>query len=140
MTAIVITAWLAIVGAQADATTTLVDLEHRLAQAWVERDRAFIDALLAPEWAVTDASGAVLTKLMVLEQTFASSERRIDSMVIDDVKVRIFGQAAVVTGRTRASGSYQGQRATATLRFTDVFVFRNGKWMIVASHGSSLAP
>ncbi|HEX7282166.1 MAG TPA: nuclear transport factor 2 family protein [Vicinamibacterales bacterium] len=140
MTAIVISAWLAFVGAQADAATTLVDLEHRLARAWVERDRAFIDALLAPEWAVTDASGAVLTKQMVLEQTFASSERRIESMVIDDVKVRIFGEAAVVTGRTRASGSYQGQRATVTLRFTDVFVFRNGKWMIVASHGSSLAP
>ena len=119
---------------------TLVDLEQRLARAWVERDRAFIEGLLAPDWSVIDASAAVLTKQQVLEQTFASADRRIDAMNIDEIKVRMFGEMAVVTGRTRATGSYQGRSATATLRFTDVFVFREGRWVIVASHGSTVAP
>lgn len=128
-------------GAQGgDAVKTLMDLEQRLARAWVERDRVFIDGLLAPDWSVTDASGGVLTKQQVLDQAFASPDRRIDAMAIDDVKVRMLGEAAVVTGRTRATGSYQGRSGSATLRFTDVFVFREGRWVIVASHGSNVVP
>jgi ketosteroid isomerase-like protein len=115
-------------------------LEEKLARAWVEKDRPFIEGLLAADWSVTDATGQVLTKDQVLAQTFASADRTIDSMTIDDVRVRLFGSMAVVTGRTRATGSYRGQTGSAVLRFTDVFVQRDGRWQIVASHGSSVAP
>jgi ketosteroid isomerase-like protein len=115
-------------------------LEEKLARAWVEKDRVFIEGLLAADWSVTDAAGQVLTKEQVLIQTFASSERTIDSMAIDDVRVRVFGSTAVVTGRTRATGSYRGQTGSAVLRFTDVFAQRDGRWQIVASHGSAVTP
>jgi uncharacterized protein (TIGR02246 family) len=115
-------------------------LEEKLARAWVEKDRPFIEGLLAADWSVTEATGQVLTKDQVLAQTFASADRTIDSMTIDDVRVRLFGSMAVVTGRTRATGSYRGQTGSAVLRFTDVFVQRDGRWQIVASHGSSVAP
>ncbi len=115
------------------------DLEQRLAAAWVKGDRPFIERLLADDWTVIDPAGRVLTKPQVLEETFASSERRIEAMVIDDVKVRLLGETAVATGRTQATGSYRGQRATVTLRFTDVFYFRDGRWQIVASHGTTVA-
>lgn len=115
------------------------DLEQRLAAAWVKGDRPFIERLLADDWTVIDPAGRVLTKPQVLEETFASSERRIEAMVIDDVKVRLLGETAVATGRTQATGSYRGQRATVTLRFTDVFSFRDGRWQIVASQGTTVA-
>ena len=118
----------------------LIELEERLARAWVERDRTFIEGVLAPDWSVTDGSGAVLTRQQVLDETFASTDRRIDAMTIDEVQVRMFGDTAVVTGRTRASGSYRGATSSVTLRFTDVFVLRQGRWQIVASHGSMVAP
>lgn len=123
-----------------DQAATVADLVQKLARAWVDRDRTFIEALLAPDWSVTDSSGAVLTKQQVLDQTFASTDRSIDAMTIDQVQVRMFADTAVVTGRTRASGKYQANSVTATLRFTDVFVLRAGRWVIVASHGSSVAP
>jgi ketosteroid isomerase-like protein len=103
-----------------DDTGTILELEQRLAQAWVRRDRAFIDDVLAAEWSVTDPAGRVLGKQQVLDETFSSDERRIDSMTVDDVTVRLFGDVAVATGRTRASGSYKGERASVELRFTDV--------------------
>jgi ketosteroid isomerase-like protein len=86
----------------------IAGIEQRIAKAWVERDRSTIDAMLAPDWSVTDASGQVLTKKEVIQETFASADRRIDSMAIDDVQVRVFGDFAVATGRTRATGSYRG--------------------------------
>jgi ketosteroid isomerase-like protein len=120
--------------------SAILELEQRLAAAWVKGDRAFIDGLLANDWTVIDQAGRVLTKQQVLDETFASTKRRIEAMVVDDVKVRRLGRAAVATGRTRAAGSYRGQSATVTLRFTDVFHFRDGRWQIVASQGTTVAP
>jgi ketosteroid isomerase-like protein len=123
-----------------DPVPVLLEIERRLAQAWVEADRSFIDALLAPDWRVTDPSGRILTKQQVLDETFSSGDRRIDSMAVDDLHVRSLGSTAVVTGRTRATGTYRGQSASVVLRFTDVFHFRDGRWMVVASHGTLVAP
>lgn len=135
-------AWLgaAETGQESDDVEAIVDLEQRLAQAWVKRDRLFIDALLAPDWIVTDPSGRILTKQQVLDETFSSAERRIDTMAVDDVKVRVIGAVAIATGRTRATGSYQGQIASVVLRFTDVFLHRDGQWQIVASQGTMVGP
>ena len=118
---------------------TIAGIEQQLAKAWLSRDRAAIDAILAPEWSVTDAAGQVLTKEQVMQESFGSTERRIDAMTIDEVSVRVFGDAAVATGRTRATGSYRGTSASVVLRFTDVFVRRDNRWQAVASHASVLA-
>jgi len=115
------------------------DIEQQLAKAWVNRDRATIDAILAPDWSVTDVAGRVLTKQQVMQESFDSADRRIEAMAIDDVKVRTFGDTAVATGRTRATGSYRGTSQSVVLRFTDVFVRRDGRWQAVASHGSTVA-
>lgn len=118
---------------------TISNIEQQLAKAWVSRDRATIDAILAPEWSVTDAAGRVLTKQQVMQESFDSPDRRIETMAIDDVQVRTFGDMAVATGRTRATGSYRGTSSSMVLRFTDVFVRRGGRWQVVASHGSTVA-
>jgi ketosteroid isomerase-like protein len=115
-------------------------LEQRLARAWVERDRAFIENLLAPEWTVTDPSGRLLTRQQVLDETFSSSDRQIDSMTVDDVAVKMLGTMAIATGRTRAAGRYQGEAVTVALRFTDVFHLVDGEWKVVVSHGTVIAP
>lgn len=127
-------------GQDASTAQVIADIEQQIASAWVRRDRAAIDAILAPDWSVTDAEGRVLTKTQVMQESFDSTDRRIDSMAIDDVKVRTFGDVAVATGRTRASGTYQGTSASVVLRFTDVFVRKDARWQVVASHGSIVAP
>ena len=114
----------------------IAELEQRIAQAWVNRDRAALEAILAPEWSVTDPSGHVLTRQQVLQQTFDSTDRRIDTMTVDDVEVRMYGDTAVATGRTQATGNYRGTAAVVVLRYTDVVVRRDGVWQVVASHGS----
>jgi ketosteroid isomerase-like protein len=123
-----------------DAASQILELEQRLAQAWVKGDRGFIEGLLAPDWTVTDPSGRILTRQQVMEETFSSADRKIDTMAVDEVNVRMFGVVAIATGRTRATGSYQGQKASVALRFTDVFHLRDGRWQVVASQGTLIAP
>jgi hypothetical protein len=114
----------------------LHDIEKRLAAAWVKGDRLFIEQILADDWSVTDLTGRILTKAEVLEEAFGSKGRKIVSMEIDDINVRSFGDWAIVTGRTRAAGEYQGEVAEVALRFTDVFVYRDGNLQAVVSQAT----
>lgn len=116
----------------------LRQIQQRLIKAWVEQDRETIDAILAEDWAVTDPSGRVFTKAQVMAE-LDSGERKLESGTIDEVNVRLFGDVAVVTGKTAATGSYQGTSVSVSLRFTDVFVKQNGNWRAVASHATLIS-
>ena len=124
--------------ADSEVASLLCDLEKRLAKAWVDGDRSFIEQILADDWSVTDLTGRVLNKAEVLAETFGSMDRKIISMQIDDLSVRAFGDWAVVTGRTQAAGEYQGEAAAVSLRFTDVFAYRGGIWQVVVSQATLL--
>jgi len=54
------------------------------------------------------------------------------------VKVRPYGDWAVVTGKTHVAGRYEGDEIDVTLRFTDVFRRAQGKWQVVASQATLL--
>lgn len=56
---------------------------------------------------------------------------------VDDLSVRVFGDAAVVTGRSTATTG-GAKPSTLALRFTDVFVRLGGRWQIVASQATQL--
>lgn len=116
--------------------SVLTEIEHRLAEAWVEGDREFIENTLADDWGVTDLTGRVLTKDEVLREAFALNERQVDSMSISDIRVRPFATWAVVTGETLAAGKYQGAVVEVKLRFTDVFALRDGRWQALASQAT----
>jgi uncharacterized protein (TIGR02246 family) len=121
--------------------TELEQIEQRLMRAWIDHDRAYVESVIAEDWVTTDTSGRVLTRAQVFAEMFDSGDRKLESGKIDDVKVRMLGgETAVVTGRTFAQGSYRGQRVAVTLRFTDVFVKRDGRWQAVASQGTVVAP
>ena len=123
--------------AQTDATTAaLVDIEQQLTKLILAGDRDGYSAFLADDWSVINTDGNILTKEQVLREMFVTGQRRIDAIAVDEMKVRPLGDVAIVTGRTIASGKLRGATVTATLRFTDVFARRDGRWQIVASQGT----
>src|SRR5690348_8362451 len=84
----------------------LKDIQQQLARAWTHRDRSVIESLLAPEWSVTQPDGQILARADVVGPFFDAV--RIETNVIDDVTVMLYGDAAVVRGRTVASGTFNG--------------------------------
>jgi ketosteroid isomerase-like protein len=120
-----------------DDELQLRTIQQDLARAWMRHDRAFIEAVLAPEWCVTQADGTILDRATVLGTFFDAVT--FDSNVIDDVTVMQFGETAVVRGRTTVSARMNGAPVSARIRFTDAFIKRDGRWQAVASHASALA-
>jgi ketosteroid isomerase-like protein len=62
------------------------------------------------------------------------------SAEIDVDRVRVIGDVAVVTGRSVSAGRIDGRDVTVTQRYTDIYVRRDGRWRVVASHGTQVQP
>jgi ketosteroid isomerase-like protein len=110
-------------------------IEEQLASTWRNRDCAGWGALLADEWTVTHIDAQVITKEQALEMCRTGPAV---TSAVDQLAVRSYGDTAIVTGRTKATVSGAAPQ-TVTLRFTDVFVRREGHWLVVASHATRLA-
>jgi hypothetical protein len=116
-------------------TRELEQIEQQLAAAWSRGDCDGWGALVAPEWSVIHITGAIITRAEALKM--CATQPRVQSAV-DQIVVRPLGETAVVTGRTTATQAGATPQAV-TLRFTDVFVRRDGKWLAVASHATRLS-
>lgn len=114
----------------------LAQLQQVLAKAWVSGDRAMIERIIAPEWRSTGPDGRVTDRARVLADVFETRVHRIRRVEIDEVRVQVFGDAAVLTGRTHGVGDFAGTPYDVIIRFTDTLVRRNEQWQAVASHAS----
>jgi hypothetical protein len=114
----------------------LIELQQVLAKAWMTRDRATVERIIAPEWRSTGPDGSANDRAGVVTQVFETGAHKIHDLKIDDVTARVFGDAAVVTGRTHGVGEFDDARYDVVFRFTDTFVRRDGRWQAVASHAS----
>ena len=123
---------------QAAAGRDLERLEQQLAARWKAGDCAGWSAMLAPEWSVIHITGQVIGKTEALDLCKAPRQPN-DEMRVDGLTVRTYGDAAVVTGRTTVNTG-GAKPSTLALRFTDVFVRRDGQWQVVASHATRLPP
>jgi ketosteroid isomerase-like protein len=57
-----------------------------------------------------------------------------------DLAVRVYGDAAVATGRLLRSRELGGQTLQDNWRFTKVYIRRAGQWRVVAFHASDTGP
>ena len=118
---------------------TLVALQQELARAWVAGDKAALEKIIASDWTSTGPDGGTTDRRQVFRDVFEVKAHKIWALEISDVHARVFGDAAVVTGRTHGVGEYAGNQYDVVIRFTDTFVRREGRWQAIASHASVLA-
>ena len=116
----------------------LTELQQILAKAWLAGDRARIEQIIAPEWRLTLPDGSRTDRAVVLAQVFETGAHKIRRLEVDEVDARVFGEAAIVTGRTHSVGESDGTPYDVYIRFTDTFIRRDGRWQAVASHASLL--
>jgi hypothetical protein len=126
--------------AEARAKAELMQLERDIGRANVERDAAFFERVEADEFIFTDSNGGLTTKAEDVDgvRKPPSPDVKLLAYDADDMQVRVYGETAVVTGRTTTRQLVKGEERTGRSRFTDVFVRRDGRWQIVAGHSSRI--
>ena len=122
-------------------TETVVEgirrLDQERIQAQIHADAAALDRIYADDFIGIGPSGTVRTKPQVLAD-FTSHDLNFQSITTAEVRIRVYGNTAVETGRSTMVGQDKGNVVPRDNRFTRVWVRRQGRWRLVANHYSTL--
>ena len=86
--------------------------------------------ILADDFLCSNPDGSLLDKAQFLEQT--ARPVTISGLAIDDVRIRILGDVALIHARTHYKTAAAGEQRHG--RYTDVWARRAGKWLAVSAH------
>jgi len=108
----------------------LAKVEAEFANAIVKNSPEEIRQFVSDDWIIINADGGIIDRQRFLE-VIKSGTLTHEMMESDDVRVRVYGDSAVVSAVTRSKGKFMGQEFTTHERSTDVFVRRDGQWRCV---------
>ena len=115
----------------------LTKLVNDLNAAIVKPDIAFLERVLAKDYVHYRPHGNVETRAQYLEDRKSGSVD-FDSLVADEIKVRVYGDTAIVTYRSTAKGKDPDGAIDEQRRWTRIFVRKNGQWQLVHSQGTTI--
>jgi ketosteroid isomerase-like protein len=116
----------------ADDEKHIQELEEQFQKAVVQGDVATFERLLADDFTHTSQDGSFRTRAEWLKGRVQGKSNYV-SYVIDDQKIRIYGDTAVVTGLAKPSWREKdGSSASGQFRFLRVWVKRDERWQAVA--------
>jgi ketosteroid isomerase-like protein len=116
-----------------EAEEELLTLEKAFAEAIVRNDLEDIGRLVTDDWIIIDPNGEIVDRTRFFD-VIESGALTHDMMESEDLRVRVYGDSAVVIGVTRTKGKFMGQEFSTQERATDVFVKRDGRWQCVLTH------
>jgi ketosteroid isomerase-like protein len=123
------------------------ELEAQLSRAVVKGDRGIFDRVLASDFTHTSHSGKFKTRAEWMAEDKVDSRQgkpqagktTYEAFDVDDLAVRIYGETAVVTGRSTPKGrTAKGEPIRGQYRFLRVWVKRDGRWQAVAFQGTRI--
>jgi ketosteroid isomerase-like protein len=108
-------------------------LDLKLTEAYKQRKFDLLASLLDEDFVITFEDGSTYGKTGYISYS-AATTTRVDVAEMSDMKVRMHGNTAVLTGVYHERGVEKGAAYDYRDRFTDVWMKSEGKWRMIASH------
>ena len=113
-------------------------LESDWRAAQLSNNLTEVDRLLADDYLGISANGTLETKADEMTRR-RSGSLQITQLELSDIKVRIYGDTAVVTSRADLIGKNAGRDISGRYRYTRVYSNRDGQWRIVSFEASKIS-
>ena len=120
----------------ADASK-LIALENAWNQAQLHHDAKAVSNLVSDGFVYTDYDGTVMNKADFLKD-LKDPDYRASLIANDEARVISYSNAAIVVGTYHSKGSYKRQPFDHYGRFTDTWLYQDGKWQCVATQGTAI--
>ncbi len=104
---------------------------HAWDQAIVRKDKAGIEGNMTEDFRQIDGGADIETKASFVDGLL-SPKLTINPYTVEDFEVRLYGDTALLSGRTRITGNYDGKAFVSHYRYIDVYVRTNGMWKITS--------
>jgi uncharacterized protein DUF4440 len=115
----------------------LEQLERDWVTAMQRNDVDFVNSVLAPEFVATYDDGSRGDRVREL-QLAKEFNGQVDKWAVDEFTVRVFNETAVVWFTLRMVGPVKEVPTEIVLRYMDVFVNRDGKWLCIGSQSTKV--
>ncbi len=122
----------------ADTEKQVATLAKQYREALVKGDTQSLDSMQADDWIGIDPIGDVADKAQNAKD-LKDGTVDIESIDPSEVKVRVYGDAAVVTGRYHVKLKYKGEKIDNHVRVTEFYAKQGGKWRSVSTQGTRIA-
>ena len=119
-----------VTGAEPKAEAAILGLEDQRIQAMIAGDLTTLDRILADDLTYTHTSGKTETKREFLER-LKSGDLKYKAMHRQQIRVRVLGDAAIVTGRAAVEVQSDGRDSSFPIRFVDIYVKKADRWELV---------
>lgn len=114
--------------AQVEDSVRAVEMSRR--DALLAADTVALSKLLASDFMEISRLGTVRTRADNIRD-IASGTLHLTSVKYDSLTVRVYGDVAVLTGIADNTGTMRGFPFTGKIRYTRVFVRKDGRWQAV---------
>jgi ketosteroid isomerase-like protein len=122
-----------------DVREQIKKLEMDRAAAVVKGDVARLDKETSDDYTFINQNGQLAGKAQTMD-AIKSGAIKLTSNELSDLKVRVYGDTAVVTGRSDAKGNIGGRPSRGPVLFTRVYVKKDGRWQSVAFQQTPIQP
>jgi ketosteroid isomerase-like protein len=120
--------------AAGNAEADLLKTEREWLDAYAKGDFAVLERIQADDYSITYSTGEVMSKAQEIAKLKAMPAGAAGfSLKSEETKVRVYGDTAVLTGALSQSWTQDGKPMSTRLRYTDVWVKRNGRWQVTAA-------
>jgi hypothetical protein len=123
---------------RADEVEQLRRLDKELSVATWTGDALWFEQNLYDDYVLITSKGTTYTKADVVSE-LATPGMKMDPFDAFELQIRIYGDSAVVNGRRLQHFTLGRARYANDLRYTDVYVKRKGRWLLVSEHLSNMA-
>ena len=124
---------------QAGDEDDVLRAEHELALCYQNSDAACIEQGVMEDYILINSRGKISTRADDLAEA-KKGDPKYEIFENHDMKARLHGDSAVVTGVTHTKGISGGQPFDAEFRFTDTFVKDHGRWRLWAGQAMKITP
>ena len=125
-----------------DDNASVVAELTRLSDAWdkaiVRKDTAAIANNMSEDFRQISSNGSVANKETFV-RNITAADLTIDPYTVEDFDVRVYGNVALLSGRTRMTGREGGTPFTTHYRYIDVYVRTNGTWKVCSVQTTRMA-